>query len=372
MKHLVERDGTISLPSLYRFVNLIEGDPLKWFDHAELMLKSRFEDVRRTAAEMLKKLDEAPKEAGGILGDIYASLSFLHDPVLRASLEGGDVSLSDLIDNPQTVRIHLMPPAEAIDIWSPALRLFFSRTMVLKSRKPAARRVLMIVDEAGQLGRADFLLRAFTFSRGAGVIVHALFQDIGQIKRHFGAEGLISFIGSAIVRQFFGVRDYETARLISNMLGEETLEYDDIGQQARAAKEAGRRIYDVLNGHDPFENGREYAYFRAEANKRSKIRRPLMTPDEILNKMPEDRQILFVSGNDLHPIYAQKFRYWERRETAGMYLPNPFHPPHDRVKVKTRFGSKWLRVREVKKPESYRLLPQYPAETVLQIDGYPL
>lgn len=372
IKFRVEYDGMVSLPSLYRMINKIEGNPLAWADELEAMLRSRFEDVRRTANEMLVKQQDAPKEFGAILGTIYEAFAFLHDPDLRGALEGGDCKLSDLIDNPQTIRIELMPPAEVISLWSPVLRLMFSRVMTLKARAPQARRVLMIVDEAGQLGKADFLLSAFTFSRGAGVIVHALFQDIGQIKRNFGAEGVISFLGSAVARQFFGIRDFETARLVSNMLGEETLFFNDGAAQARAAMEARWRAHAILNGEDPFEHGRDYAHYQAEAHRRSKMRRPLMSPDEILN-MPEDRQILFIAGRDLHPIYAHKYRYFERREMAGFYLPNPFHPPLDRVKVKGRLWSKWLPIKKVSIPDRYRQYPQHRGQRfVEQIGNYSI
>lgn len=372
IKFRVEQDGYVSLPSLYRMINCIESDPVAWYHESKAMSRSRFEDVVKTDSEILIKRENGAREFGAILGSIYEGFAFLHDPELRASLEGGDCKLSDLVGNPKTVRIELMPPAESIPSWSPVLRLMFSRVMTLKSRAPGAQRILMIVDEAGQLGKADFLLRAFTFSRGAGVVVHALFQDIGQIKRNFGIHGVTTFLGSAVARQFFGVRDYETAKMLSDMLGHQTLYYDDTTEQMRNQREARRIAHDVLNGADPFAHRAEYAHYRSESHRQSRMRRPLMDPDEILN-MPENRQILFVSGCDLYPIYAHKYRYFERREMAGLYLPNPFHPPLDRVRVKGRLFSKWLPIRQVPKPDHYLHLPQYDGQsTVPQIGNYPL
>lgn len=371
-KSRVEQDGFVSFPSFYRMVNKIEGDPNGWANELETMLTSRFEDVRRTASEMLVKQQEAPKEFGAILGEIYAHISFLSDPDLRASLEGGDLALSDLVGNDQTIRLHLMPPAEYIELWSPVIRTMFSRLMNLKARAPKARQVLLLVDEAGQLGKAEFLLRSFTFSRGAGVIVHALFQDIGQIRRNLGRDAVISFMGSAVVRQFSAVRDFETAQLVSNMLGRETLIYDDHAVQARARREANARAESVLYGADPFEHGREYAHYEEEAHRQSKMQRPLMSPDEIMN-MPEDQQIIFLSGKNLPPILANKYPYFTRREMAGSYLPNPYHPPLNKVRVKGWLKDKWLPVHTIVVPEKYRQFPQYQEQAHLSyVEGHPL
>ena len=72
----VEKRGWISFPELHRIINLVEADPQGWADILEEMLNSRYEDVRRTAAEMLAKQQDAPKEFGAIMGEIYAHLNF--------------------------------------------------------------------------------------------------------------------------------------------------------------------------------------------------------------------------------------------------------------------------------------------------------
>ncbi|MEO1207179.1 MAG: type IV secretory system conjugative DNA transfer family protein, partial [Pseudomonadota bacterium] len=89
----VEVNGKTSLPRIARMVNAVESDPERWADVLEAMLASRFEDVRRTAAEMLAKQQDSPKEFGAIMGELYANLGFLDDPALLTALEGQDFSL---------------------------------------------------------------------------------------------------------------------------------------------------------------------------------------------------------------------------------------------------------------------------------------
>lgn len=98
MKSHVERFGRISLPALQRVINVIESDSQAWASHLEAMLASQFDGVRRSAGEMLTKQQDSPKEFGSIMGEIYAALSFMDDPVLAEALEETDFSLNVLCD----------------------------------------------------------------------------------------------------------------------------------------------------------------------------------------------------------------------------------------------------------------------------------
>ena len=368
-KARVEQKGGTSFPDLYRLINTIEGDPSAWANFLEVMLISRFESVRRTAAEMLTKQQDVPKEFGAIMGEIYAHFSFLSDPVLLDALQNPDVSLEAVSHPDRVCKMFLNVPAEYLGILSSLIRTFFTVKMLYKSRHPERRRVLLLVDEAGQMGRFEALLRAFTFGRGAGIRAWAIFQDTGQIVRNFGSAALQGFLGSAQHRQFFGVRDYETALLVSRMLGDETLHYDDPLQQEAARLRKWETVKRIAGGADPFVSAYDYAHFERGAAHRAKQARPLMTPDEIL-AMPEDRQILFISGLNLPPVYAAKYPYFTRREMAGYYLPNPYHPPADSVPVATRLGRKRARVITEPVPRKLAGFPQYQSGLWSYVQGY--
>ncbi len=369
LKYLVERFGAVSFPMLSALINIIESDLATWADHLEWMLKSRFEDVRRTAGEILTKQQDSPKEFGSIMGEVYAYLSFLNDPVLLDSLNGEDFSLEDLCNGGRATKIFLNVPAEYLGIWSPILRLFFTVAMLYKSRAPSAQRILLIVDEAGQLGRFEALLRAFTFGSGAGIRAWAIFQDAGQIIRNFDAQALQSFLGSAQLRQFFGVRDYQTAQLISDMLGTETLSYDNTLQQEQARRKKLEAVQKFISGGDPFSSAFDVSHFDQSSKIKTKQARKLKTPDEILS-LPEDQQILFISGKNLKPILANKYPYYTRSEMAGLYLPNPYHPPSDKVQIAGRFGNRWIRVITEAVPYQFSTFPQYSSGYWSYVEGY--
>lgn len=369
LKVRVEQNGSVNFPDLFRTVNLIETDQQRWADLLEFMFRSALESVRRTGAEMIAKQQDSPKEFGAIIGELYAHLSFLDDPMLQAALENPNFSLSGLCDPHQPATLFVNVPIEYVALWSPVLRTMFTAAMLYKSRAPQAPRLTMIVDEAGQLGRFEALLRAFTFGRGAGVRAWALFQDTGQITRNFGQPALQGFLGSAALRQFFGVRDYETASMISSMLGNETLEYDDSLRQAEAQRSQFSAAMRVMNGEDPFQAMYDMRHYESASQNRTKQARPLMTPDEIL-AMPEDRQILFVSGKNLRPICAERHPYWTRPEMAGRFLPNPYHPPLDVVTIPSRRGPRTHRVMHERVPAALAHLPQYVAGAWSYVEGF--
>ncbi|WP_072377319.1 type IV secretory system conjugative DNA transfer family protein [Hyphomicrobium sp. NDB2Meth4] len=369
LKRLAEVTGGASLPALMRTVNLIESGARSWPEFLEGMVQSAFEDVRRTAGEMLTKQQDSPREFGSIMGEIYGSLSFLDDPALQRSLEYPDFSLAELCRSDKTVVVFLMMPAEYLHQSSAVLRQFFMASMLYKSRAPGSGRVLMLIDEAAQLGSFPGLQMAYTYGRGIGIRPWTFWQDIGQIIHNFGPTGVQTFLGSSQMRQFFGVRDYQTAKLISDMLGSETLEYDDKRLQEAAKRQKVQAVQRLIAGDDPLNALLDVAHYGQAAKLRTKQARKLVTEDEILS-MPEDRQILFISGKNLPPVSALKLPYFSRPEMAGLYLPNPYHPPQDSVQIATRWGTRRARVIREPVPGKFASFAQYREGSWAYVEGY--
>ena len=153
------------------------------------------------------------------------------------------------------------------------------------------------------------------------------------------------------------------------MLGTETLEYDDGLRQADAKRQKMNAAMSIMNGGDPFSAYADMKYHAFAEDHRTKQARALMMPEELL-AMPEDRQLLFVSGKNLKPILAEKYPYYTRSDFAGRFLANPFHPPHDSVPIPSRWSERRARVIMQAVPQQFAHYPQYESGHWSFVEGY--
>lgn len=318
------------------------------------------EEIRAVVYEILTMQGDDGRAYGIIMADLNTALMFLDDPAIRATLsDDPDLDLEDFVGGARDNDLFFIVPPELMGVWSPFIRLVMSSLMIIKRRNPQSKQINFYIDEAGQLKTADFLALAMTFGRGAGIKTISVFQDIGQIEKNFGREGLTTFIGSAQVRQLIGTRDPMTARILSEMLGNATIEYVDEVRKERAMQSARKAVFSaMMSGDDPFSAMLEARQLRAQTEVGERMARPLASLDEILN-MGEGEQLLFISGVNCPAIKAQRRPYWQLREAAGHFMPNPYHPPMDRVQVMGRFGMQTRRVICEGAPDHIAALPQH-------------
>jgi type IV secretion system protein VirD4 len=153
------------------------------------------------------------------------------------------------------------------------------------------------------------------------------------------------------------------------MCGEQHLSYDDEHQQALAAHRKRQVALSVLGGGNIMEAALNYRHEAKMQTEKSAIKRPLRTPDEVLNT-PSDRQYIF-SDHIPKVIYCERKPYYEQSWMAGRYHPNPYHPPAYKVRIKNkRFGHSWRRVLEKDPPKHLRHLRQYQTRPLSYIEGF--
>ena len=140
------------------------------------------------------------------------------------------------------------------------------------------------------LGRLEPVERAMGLMAGYGLQLWPILQDMSQLKDLYG-ERAGTFIANAGVQQVFGVNDFETAKWLSQMMGQETA-----GFQTDSFKPGdGPSFSNNLTGRD------------------------LLTPDEIMQLRPEN-QLLRVQGQAT--AVAQKLRYYADPEFSGLFTPD--------------------------------------------------
>lgn len=126
---------------------------------------------------------------------------------------------------------------------------------------------------------------------------------------------------AALLQSYFALRDIQSSRDISDMLGAQTLEFNDPLHQSRAKLARQQVFQSLMHGDDPFTAGMMLAQYKFEAGHRTKQRRPLQTPDEVMNANMGEQ---FIFTDDVaKPILANREPYYEQRFMAGRFHPNP-------------------------------------------------
>jgi type IV secretion system protein VirD4 len=228
--------------------------------------------------------------------------------------------------------------------------------MIQGLRTPGGKRVRIVLDEAGQLGCFEMMLRICTIGRAYDLILSMYYQSVGQVIENFGHQGLQTILASCQVRQFFGVRVHETAQMISDMLGIATLHFQDVRTEQQAAQDKAEVIRKIMSGEDFTEAAMRLEYLKHSGDA---CARPLMTPSEIM-EMPVNEQLLFISGVDCPPILGGRIPYFKQKKLLGHFLPNPYHRPYNQVVLPRWHGRPIKRALHIENvPQELCHFPQY-------------
>ncbi len=265
--------------------------------------------IARAANRFLGKAD---REAASVLSNAQRHTHFLDSPRIAKCLARSDFAFSDL--RHRITSVFLVLPPNRMDAYSRWLRLLVSQALQdiardaevsatlagpqnasegrserLRASNPTLGPALFLLDEFAALGRLEAVERAMGLMAGYGLQLWPILQDMSQLKDLYG-ERAGTFIANAGVQQVFGVNDFETAKWLSQMIGQETA-----GFQTDSFKPGdGPSFSNNLTGRD------------------------LLTPDEIM-QLPPDRQLLRVQGQAT--AIAQKLRYYADPEFAGLFMP---------------------------------------------------
>jgi type IV secretion system protein VirD4 len=195
------------------------------------------------------------------------------------------------------------------------IRLWISAAMAAMTRtqtKPAdGLPVLFMLDEMAQLGRMEPLITAVSLLAGYGMTMWMVWQDLAQLKSIYENEWP-SFLANAKVQQFFGVNDHETAKMVSEMLGEETVLNES------SSENVGRSSQGLFSSTPATKTTGTSVSISESA-------RHLLKPDEV-RRLSREAMLMFVQG--CSPILAQRLAYFQDSEfgDAGYkrYDPNPY------------------------------------------------
>ena len=206
---------------------------------------------------------------------------------MTAVLGQSDFAFADVKASPASV--FLVLPPDRLATYARWLRLMVAQGLTDLARAPASpgRSVLFLLDEFAALGRLEPVERAMGLMAGYGIQLWPILQDVHQLRATY-VRRAGTFLSVAGVLQVFGVIDHHSAKLVSDLLGQETVVFETMSR-ALDAEETGISFGTQHVGR---------------------------APDEV-RAMPSDLQLLFLAGQ--RPIIATKLAYFADREFAGKF-----------------------------------------------------
>lgn len=173
------------------------------------------------------------------------------------------------------------------------------RVLTEKQEKPK-QRVLFLLDEFPALGRLEFFESALAYVAGYGIKALLICQSLNQLQKAYGERNAI--LDNCHVRVAFANNDDQTARRLSDLLGEQTLSKNQMSV-------SGKR-FDAVKQNSSVST--------------IEFGRPLLLPSEI-NRLANDREIILVNG--MYPILANKVRYFaDKRYSSRVFSPISIEP----------------------------------------------
>ena len=184
--------------------------------------------IARAANRFLGKAD---REAASVLSNAQRHTHFLDSPRIAKVTARSDFHFSDL--RHRITSVFLVLPPNRMDAYSRWLRLLVSQALqdiardaeVSVGAQGTSQRLkapaLFLLDEFAALGRLEAVERAMGLMAGYGLQLWPILQDMSQLRDLYG-ERAGTFIANAGVQQVFGVNDFETAKWLSQMIGQET------------------------------------------------------------------------------------------------------------------------------------------------------
>lgn len=237
----------------------------------------------------------------GVYSTASKDLQWLELDAYAEMVCGDTFSAADLVKGDTDVFICV--PAKMLTAYRGIGRVIMSSLMnaMIQADGRYAQRVLFCLDEVDLLGTMGVLEEARDRGRKFGISLMMFYQSIGQMEKHFGKAGATSWIESAYLTSYAGVKALETAREVSAKCGEYTVEVRGNSKS-------------VGSGASPlFAKGTESV---------SSQKRPLIAPHEILQTMRMDEQIILVAGQP--PLRCGRAFYFRRAEMKDLIKPNRF------------------------------------------------
>jgi type IV secretion system protein VirD4 len=284
LKHGLDKDKNLAAVR-----RLICGPELVAFCREAMKIDDDF--IRENLGRFAALGAEDNKELLGMISTAITQSSFIGNKAIADSLSHSTFSFRGL--KKRRTSVFLTLPARYLSTCSKWFRLIIAAALHELLQEERGVPVLIVLDEFAQLGRLKSIENAMALSRGYGVQLLPVLQDLNQLRVYENTWE--TFLANAGCRIFFAPRDKFTSEHLSALCGDS-------------------EIRDVSKSVNPNAGG------GISINPRT---RRYLLPHEV-RELPGDEMLIFGEGIP-GVIRAGRRPYYRSPEFEGMYDVDPYH-----------------------------------------------
>ena len=238
--------------------------------------------------------DITEKQFAGFYGEAGNATSWLAIPSLARLVSGNSFRTRHLLSGKLDVFVNV--PIKALGSTPQSVRVILGALLnsVYEARGRLDGRILFLLDEVARLGYMSILETARDAGRKYGVNLCLLYQSLGQLRTGFGDGGQRAWFDSAFLKCFASIQDLETAEMLSRACGEFTALGDSFSEGSGSS------------------TGRGHSHSRHQSSSRQQLARRLIKPEEIMQRMQDDEQIVLI--RNAAPLRCGRAIYFRRPE----------------------------------------------------------
>ncbi len=258
-------------------------------------------------------LQKADKERSGVISTLNSGLELWANPLIDTATATSDFDLQQLKKQRMTVFVGVTP--DNLQRLEPLLKVFYQQATDFLTRhmpkKDEPYGVMFLLDEFPSLGEMPQFQIGIAYFRGYRVKLFLIVQDTQQLKGIYEEAGMNSFLSNCYYRITFSANNIETANMISQLVGNKTVEQVSSNKPKFMDLNPASRTQNV-----------------------SETQRALLLPQEVI-QLPRDEQIILVES--FPPIKCKKIFYFKDKFFTKRLLPQipiPTQEPYDPRKKK--------------------------------------
>ncbi|MGL9732930.1 MAG: type IV secretory system conjugative DNA transfer family protein [Wolbachia sp.] len=250
-------------------------------------------------------LQKADKERSGVVSTMNSSLELWANPLIDTATATSDFNILDFKKKKTTVYVGLTP--DNLTRLRPLMQIFYQQATEFLCRKlPSDDEpygVLFLMDEFPTLGKMEQFQTGIAYFRGYRVRLFLIVQDTEQLKGIYEEAGMNSFLSNSTYRITFAANNIETANLISQLIGNKTVQQESLNKPKFLDLNPASRSLHI-----------------------SETQRALLLPQEII-MLPRDEQIILIEST--YPIKSKKILYYSDSTFTRKLYKSTFVPTQE-------------------------------------------